>query len=104
VTVFGTHKFGVVTAALSSIAGTEELLREGRERYAGLFLHAVERFASLPASEGMTLMLGVVGAAEALAREVTTGRLSRAEAVHAVDRIMLGAVNAAGHTAATSRS
>ncbi|SNT30303.1 hypothetical protein SAMN05216276_103353 [Streptosporangium subroseum] len=86
----------MVTAALSSIAGTEELPREGRERYAGLYLRAVERFVPLPASEGMALMLGVVGAAEALAREVTTGRLSRAEAVHAADRIMLGAVNAAG--------
>ncbi|MEV6864510.1 TetR/AcrR family transcriptional regulator [Streptosporangium subroseum] len=89
-------EFGAVTAALSSIAGTEELPREGRERYAGLYLRAVERFVPLPASEGMALMLGVVGAAEALAREVTTGRLSRAEAVHAADRIMLGAVNAAG--------
>ncbi|GAA1277476.1 hypothetical protein Psi02_79880 [Planotetraspora silvatica] len=93
-------EFGAVTAALSSIAGTEELLREGRERYAGLYLRAVERFAPLPESEGKALMLGVVGAAEALAREATAGRLSRAQAVRAAETIMLGAVNAAGHAVA----
>lgn len=88
-------EFGTVTAALSSIAGTESLLREGRERYAELYLRAVERFAPLPKSEGMPLMLGVIGATEALAREVTDHRLGRAEAVTVASRIMLGAVTGA---------
>ncbi|GAA4557079.1 TetR/AcrR family transcriptional regulator [Planotetraspora kaengkrachanensis] len=97
-------EFGAVTAALSSIAGTEELLREGRERYAVLYLRAVERFVSLPEGEGKALMLGVVGAGEALAREATGGRLSRAEAVRAAERIMLGAVSTPGRAVAEPRA
>ncbi|MFG2276891.1 TetR/AcrR family transcriptional regulator [Streptomyces chartreusis] len=88
-------EFGTVTAALTSIAGTESLLREGRERYAELYLRAVERFTPLAKSEGMPLMLGVIGATEALAREVTDHRLGRAEAVTVASRIMLGAVTGA---------
>ncbi|QIQ01920.1 TetR/AcrR family transcriptional regulator [Streptomyces liangshanensis] len=88
-------EFGAVTAALHSLAGAEELLREGRERYAALYLRAVERFVRLPEAGGTALMLGVVGAAEALSREVTAGRLGRDAAVRATGHIMLGAVTAA---------
>ncbi|MEU3983816.1 TetR/AcrR family transcriptional regulator [Streptomyces sp. NPDC026672] len=85
-------EFGTVTAALSAGAETEELLREGRERYAETYLAALEQFVVLPEREGKVLMLGVIGAAEALAREASAGRMSHTEATAAIGRIMLGAV------------
>lgn len=86
-------EFGPVTAALATSAELEDPLRAGRERYAGICLKAVERFAAMPSGEGMTIMLGVIGAAEALAREVSADRLGRLEAISAIRRIMLGAVS-----------
>ena len=55
------------------------------------FLAALERFASPPEDQAMPVMLGVIGAAEALAREASAGRLSRLEAVTALKRIIVGA-------------
>lgn len=86
-------EFGSITAAISTIAELEDFLHAGRERYAEVYLEAVERFASLPSGEGMTIMLGVIGATEALAREVSADRLGRLEAIKAISRITLGAVN-----------
>ena len=76
-----------VTAALSTFPGSEAFLREGRERYARTYLAALNRFAELPEDRGLAVMLGVIGAAEALAREVTAGRLDRLVAIDAISRI-----------------
>ncbi|MGC1305113.1 MAG: helix-turn-helix domain-containing protein [Caulobacteraceae bacterium] len=85
-------EYGTITAALSTFPEAEALLRAGRERYARIYLAALERFVPMAADEGVTVMLGVIGAAEALAREVTAGRISRADAIKAIRRIMLGAM------------
>jgi AcrR family transcriptional regulator len=84
-------EFGAVTAALSTGPDFEEILREGRERYAGLFAAAIERFIPLTA-DGQTAMLGVIGAAEVLARETIADRLDRTKAIDAIVRIITGAV------------
>ncbi len=87
------REYGSVTAALATFPEADEFLRAGRERYAQVYRQALERFASAPAGDaGDALMLGVVGAAEALAREVSAGRLPRTAAVEAIGRILLGAV------------
>lgn len=86
--------YGTVTAALSTFPGSEEFLREGRERYARTYLSALNRFVELPEDRGLVVMLGVIGAAEALAREVTTGRLDRLVAIDSISRIAQGAVRA----------
>lgn len=85
------REFGAVTAALAASAELEEVLSDGRQRYAESFLTALERFASPPEDQAMPVMLGVIGAAEALAREASAGRLSRLEAVTALKRIIVGA-------------
>jgi AcrR family transcriptional regulator len=85
------REFGAITAALSASAELEEVLSDGRQRYAESFLAALERFASPPEDQAMPVMLGVIGAAEALAREASAGRLSRLEAVTALKRIIVGA-------------
>lgn len=86
--------YGTITAALSTFPGSEEFLREGRERYARTYLAALSRFAALPEDRGVVVMLGVIGAAEALAREVTAKRLDRLVAIDAISRIVQGAVRA----------
>jgi AcrR family transcriptional regulator len=83
-------EFGAVTAALSASTGAEEILRAGRERYVELYLEAIERFAPLPAGQRTTLMLGVIGAAETLARETIAGRVAAEDAVAAITCILLG--------------
>jgi AcrR family transcriptional regulator len=88
-------EFGTITAALSTIAETDEFLHAGRERYAEIYLEGLKRFNIPPSSQRKTIMLGVIGAAEALAREVTADRLGRRQAIDAISRIMLGAVSGA---------
>lgn len=88
-------EYGAITAALAASADMEEVLRTGRERYVELCLTALEPFAPLPSAQGRTLMLGVIGAAETLAMEATTGRLGRADAIDALSRIILAVVRGA---------
>ncbi|MFC7640543.1 hypothetical protein ACFQX6_05610 [Streptosporangium lutulentum] len=92
-------EFGAVTAALSSIAGTEELLRRGGSATPG----------STCAPWSVSRPCGKRGDDTDARRRRRRrgagprghrGRLSRAEAVRATERIMLGAVNAAGYAAA----
>lgn len=92
-------EFGSVTAALSAAAELEDLVRSGRERYAEVYLEALRQFLPMPGSGHRTIMLGVIGAAETLSREVTAGQLARAEAIAAIGQIMLGAVTPASATA-----
>jgi AcrR family transcriptional regulator len=86
------REFGAVTAALGSIAGAEDLLRAGRQRYARILSEAVERFTALP-PDADVLVLGVIGATEALAREAAEERLDRASAVRGISRIMLSTLS-----------
>ncbi|WP_326834092.1 TetR/AcrR family transcriptional regulator [Amycolatopsis rhabdoformis] len=86
------REFGPVTAALATTPDMEEILRAGRERYAEAFLAAVRRFVELPDAEGKPLLLGVVGAAETLSREVVAGRLGTDRAIDSIARIITGAV------------
>lgn len=85
-------EYGTITAALATFPEAEEFLRAGRERYAQIYVSALGRFAALPPERSLVVMLGVIGAAEALAREVTAGRLGRKEAIDSISRIMQGAV------------
>lgn len=89
------REYGAITAALSASADLEDILRAGRERYVDLYLAALERFARLPGAQGRTLVLGVIGAAETLAREAAADRLGRTEAIDAVTRIILAVVRGA---------
>jgi hypothetical protein len=52
----------------------------------------VKRFTPPPA-DAEALMTGVIGATEALSREVTSGRLDRATAIRSIGHIMLRTVS-----------
>ncbi|HSZ41830.1 MAG TPA: TetR/AcrR family transcriptional regulator [Trebonia sp.] len=82
-------EFGAITAALSTSEEMESVLRSGRERYVDSFLAALDRFTPPWGEQGRPLVLGLIGAAETLAREATAGRLRRADAIEALRGIML---------------
>ena len=84
-----------ITAALTAIIEMDEFLRSERERYAELYQRRLARFSDLPEREGKVLLLAVIGAADALIREVAAGRLAREEAITAVRTLMTAAVRGA---------
>lgn len=83
-------EFGTITAALSTNPNLDDFIRAGRERYASIYVSALSRFGATPKKRDKTIMLGVIGAAETLAREVTAGLLSRQHAIDAIGQILLG--------------
>lgn len=87
-----------ITAALTAIIEMDEFLRSERERYAQLYRQRLARFSDLPEREGKVLLLAVLGAADALIREVVAQRLTRDEAITGVRTLMMAAVRGAqGH-------
>jgi AcrR family transcriptional regulator len=88
------REFGAIAAALSATEPMDEFRQTLREEYAELYRAALAPFANLPGREGKILLLGLIGAADTLAQAAATGRMSRADAVSAASRIMLGALKA----------
>jgi AcrR family transcriptional regulator len=88
------REFGAITAELSASAALEPLLHESRQRYASTYRRAIERFTSPAPSPDEAVMIGVIGAAEALTREAASDRLKRPEAIRAISHILLRAVTA----------
>jgi AcrR family transcriptional regulator len=86
------REFGAITAELSASAALEPLLHESRQRYASTYRLAIERFTSPAPSPDEAVMIGVIGAAEALTREAASDRLKRPEAIRAISHILLRAV------------
>ena len=83
--------------ALSASEETGDFRHSFREFLAGEFRKALAPFVKLSGRGGKALLIGILGAAEALTEEAGAGRLSRSEAVAALTRLMLGAL---GPTAA----
>ncbi|MDP3854156.1 TetR/AcrR family transcriptional regulator [Phenylobacterium sp.] len=86
-------EFGAIAAALSGaqeMEGFREALRDG---YVDLYGQALSRFVDLPGPDGRAVLLGIIGAADALSYAAANGRMARAAAVGALSRIMLGAVS-----------
>lgn len=82
--------FASIAAALAATGTGDEFGQEQRDAYTDLFRSALAPFTALPGREGKAVMLGLIGAADALAQEAVAGRLSRKAAVAALTRIMLG--------------
>lgn len=76
--------------ALSASEETGDFRRSFREFLAGEFASAFAPFVKLSGRPGKALLIGMLGAAEALTEEAGAGRMSRNEAVAALTRIMLG--------------
>lgn len=86
------REFGAITAALSATEEMDDFRHTQREAYAELYRQALVRFTPLPAKGGKALFLGLIGAADTLANAAAAGRMSRKDAVEALKRIMLGAL------------
>ncbi|MBC8103084.1 MAG: TetR/AcrR family transcriptional regulator [Cytophagales bacterium] len=84
-------EYGAIAAALSATEEMEGLLQSCRDSFAGECQEAIAPFVTLPGQESRVILVGVLGAAEALSQAAAAGRLSRAEAVAALSRVMIGA-------------
>lgn len=83
-------EFAQVAAALSANADLNAFHREQRVHYAEQYRRAFSAYVRLGGRRGQALLLGLIGGADALAREAAEGRMTRAVAVAALTEIMLG--------------
>lgn len=83
-------EFGAIAAALSASEEMADFRQSLRDGYVEAYRTALASFATRPTR---AVMLGVIGAADSLSEAAANGRLSRAQAVGALSRIMRGAVD-----------
>lgn len=83
-------EFGAIAAALSGTEEMAEVRQSLRDGYVEAYRSALTPFATPPTR---AVMLGVIGAAESLSEAAANRRLSRAQAVDALSRILRGAVD-----------
>jgi AcrR family transcriptional regulator len=81
-----------IASALSAFEETKDFLQSSRDYNVAELRKAFAPFAQLPRRRGSAVLAGILGAADALSRAAATRRLSRAEAVDALSRIMIGAL------------
>ncbi len=86
-------EFGAIAAALSATEEMEDFRQTLRDGYVGLYRDALSPFVDLPGPEGRAILLGLIGAADALSQAAAVQRLSRTEATAALTQIMLGALS-----------
>lgn len=85
-------EFGAIAAALSATEEMDDFRQALRDGYVDQYRAALSRFVSLPGATARPLILGLIGAADVLAQDAAAGRMSRADAITALSRIMLGAM------------
>lgn len=85
-------EFGAIAAALSASEEMDDFRQALREGYVDQYIAALARFAPLSGPQARALLLGVIGAADTLSQAAAAGRMSRAEAIAALSKIMLGAL------------
>jgi AcrR family transcriptional regulator len=81
-----------IAAALSAFEETKDFLQSSRDYNIGELRKAFAPFVKLPRRRAAAILAGVLGAADALSHAAAAGRMSRAEAVDALSRIMIGAL------------
>lgn len=89
-------EFGAIAAALSATEEMEDFRQTLRDGYVDLYREALSPFVDLPGPEGRAVLLGLIGAADALSQAAAAQRLSRTEATIALTQIMLGALSRRG--------
>jgi AcrR family transcriptional regulator len=85
-------EYGAITAALSASEEMEELLQACRESYMKDCITALKPFAKRPKKRMWSVMIGVLGAADAISQAAAAGRMSRKEAVKSLSQVMIGAL------------
>lgn len=94
-------EYGAIAAALSATEEMEEYLRACRDTFIAECRKAFAPFVKLPPQRSHAILLGIIGAAEALSRAAATQRVSRVEAVTTLSRLMIGTLKEnAAHSAA----
>ena len=76
-------------AALLAYEETKDYLRESRAYFAEAYGEVFAPFVALDGAQGRALLIGLVGAAEALAREMHDERLGAPVAIEALATLML---------------
>ncbi|KCZ61457.1 hypothetical protein HY36_16485 [Hyphomonas atlantica] len=82
-------EFTSITAALAATGAQDAFGHELRESYTDLFRRALAPYKTFSEKDEKGVMLGLIGAADALAQESIPGRISRKAAIAALTRIML---------------
>lgn len=78
-----------ISAALLAYEETKDFLQESRDRFVEEYRRVFSTFVVLDGAHGRGILIGLVGSAEALARDAHTSTLSRDEAADALADIML---------------
>ena len=86
------RKFGTVIAALETIPNAEAFLRDSRARHAEIYQQTINRFANKVTEDQTAVTIGVMGAADAIARGIIEGALTQNEATAALKQIIRGVV------------
>jgi AcrR family transcriptional regulator len=81
-----------IAAALSAFEETKDFLQSSRDYNIAGLRKAFAPFVKLPRRRGSAILAGILGAADALSHAAAAGRMSRAEAVGALTRIIIGAL------------
>ncbi|NJO35883.1 MAG: TetR family transcriptional regulator [Rhodospirillales bacterium] len=81
--------------ALSASEETQEFKRSWRDFLVSEFRTAFAPFMKQPRRQSTALLVGILGAAESLSEAAAAGRLTRAEAIGALMRIMVSALKPA---------
>lgn len=81
--------YEALCAALLAYDETKDFLRESRVYFADAYREAFAPFVALEGSAGRALLIGLVGAAEALARDMHDNTIGDREAIDALAAIML---------------
>lgn len=87
---------GQVMAALSGTEEMEQLLIDCRDAFIHECLEAFAPFTNLPAERAHPVMVGIVGAAEALSQAAAAQRLSPAEAIQTLATMMVASLGKSG--------
>lgn len=83
-------EYGAITAALSATEEMEGLLQACRDSFLAERRDAFTPFVKVPRKQIQALLVGILGAAEALSQAAAGGRISRAEAIRALSQVMVG--------------
>lgn len=88
-----------ISAALVAYEETKDHLRESRAAFAEAYHEVFAPFAALDGAAGRVILTGLVGAAEALARDMHDGTIGHRAAIDALATIMFATLQPLAHPA-----
>ena len=87
-------QFSAIAAALAATEEMEEFRQTMRDEYIARYRAAFVRVARFPSRGIRQILVGLLGAAEALSEAASSGRTSRNDAVAALTQIVVGSLQA----------